>query len=580
MPAIKYLVSISKPHTHMVAVQIALPLHYFAAPPKLVEFFLPSWSPGSYLMREYSRHVRSLTVQNQAGEPLACYQTAKGTWEINLPQLQTNAITQIIEISYEVYCHEVSVRTSYIDNTHAFLHGPSYLMGLTALLDHPCEIEFRFPALWSKISTALAENSNNQNLHVFSYTAKNYDVLVDTPVEIGCHETDGFKVQNVAHHLAFYGMELPHKNNLKLDIQKIVATVVAMMRDIPYESYLFITHFLPQAYGGLEHLNSTVLHFDGRKLGDRKEYLQYLALVAHEFFHTWNVKRIRPVELGPFQYTQENYTRMLWLAEGMTKFFDDLMVYQAGLSSAPEYLDFLKNDLNQYLKTPGRKFDSLEDSSFNAWIKLYRPHENSNNVSISYYLKGGICFLLLHLALKKEQKSLFSFVQLLWQDFLARPERGLDKKMFFTMLQNYATPQIATYFEDMVSTTHDIDFVTPLMTAGVEVEWESVAKYDFSCEWEFREERVFVKSVLLDGAAHQAGLNAGDEVIFLNGMRLLKSDLAGLMDTLLENQRYILIVSRQQMIQTVEIIPMKKLQLIKKLEIKSLEQFQKCFTVN
>ncbi len=430
---VSYLVEIEDPHLHLVKVTLKGKRSTGTAQ---LDVFLPSWSPGSYLMREYSRHVRWVRATQDNGEVLWVEQTAKGTWRLDWDRSQLKAPADGFSFTYQIYLHELTVRTSHVDATHAFLHGPSYLVGVVGEPLPAPTIEFRFPPLWSHLSTSLTEAVAGAR-DSFVYTAANYDELVDCPVEIGCHETDGFMAGGVPHALAFYGEVYPHGNNLKKDFQTIVETVAATMGGTyPFDHYQFITHFAPKLYGGLEHLNSTALHFDGRRLGVRKDYLTFLSLTAHEYFHAWNVKRIRPKELGPFDYRNEAYTTLLWLAEGLTSFMDDLFVYRAGLATLEEYLDFVKGNLDTFLATPGRRFHSLEDSSYNAWIKLYRPDENLRNSSVSYYLKGGLVFMALHADLQAKGKGIDDLLALLWQDYQSRPAIGVTKEQVYGMVES------------------------------------------------------------------------------------------------------------------------------------------------
>ncbi|MFT6604536.1 MAG: putative metalloprotease with PDZ domain, partial [Bacteriovoracaceae bacterium] len=303
-----YSISIETPENHIVKVKLTGKRE---ATDKHLNFFLPSWSPGSYLMREYSRNIRWFKAETSNGEVLQHEQTAKGVYAVDFENSDLNKKDDNFCITYEIYCHELTVRTSHVDASHAFLHGPSYLMGIMGrdLVDP--ELSLKFPASWSKVTTGLKDISPKRE--EFLYSAENYDVLIDAPIEIGCHETDGFMFEGKEHHLAWYGDLLPHNENLKKDIEVIVKEVSSTFSSIPYENYTFITHFVPGKFGGLEHLNSTALQFSAMAMQNRKSYLQWLALVAHEYFHTWNVKRIRPKELGPFDYLNENYTKMHWL---------------------------------------------------------------------------------------------------------------------------------------------------------------------------------------------------------------------------------------------------------------------------
>jgi predicted metalloprotease with PDZ domain len=568
-----YYVQIEKPSTHYVSVKMELTASNM--PPK-VAVFLPSWSPGSYLLREYAKHLRCFRATNQTGEELCVEAKTKSSWEINLKESKTKTKSDKIILEYQVYCHEVSVRTSYIDVTHAFLHGPTYLMGVQDdPLKNPC-IEFKIPEIWSKISTGLLPVEGLAR-EVFKYQAEDYDELLDCPVELGCHETDGFKISNTTYELAFYGNILAHQNNLKADIKKITETINNYMGDVPFSHYLYLTHFLANSYGGLEHSNSTVLMYDGRKLGIRKDYISFLSLVAHEYFHAWNVKRIRPIELGPFDYQNENYTTMLWLAEGLTKFMDDYFVLKANLMTQVEYLDFLKSDLNNYFKTPGRKYDSLESSSFGAWIKLYRPHENSANSSISYYLKGGLVFLSLHLELRKNNLSIKNVIQELWQMYKINPEKGLSKNDFYTILKKIGTTEdLIDLFDDYLTTTKEINFIKHFENSGIEIEWEK-PKLDFGMELEFSGERIIIKSILEDGAAFQAGFNAQDEIIAVEGNRILKADWEWFTQQLMDNKYYQFLICRLGVVTQVEVMPKNSIQKVTGLKIKDTEKFKAVF---
>jgi predicted metalloprotease with PDZ domain len=314
---------------------------------------------------------------------------------------------------------------------------------------------------------------------------------------------------------------------------------------------------VPKLYGGLEHLNSTALQFDGRKLSCRRDYLNYLSLVGHEYFHLWNVKRIRPEALGPFDYLNENYTSMLWLAEGLTSFMDDLFVYRAGISTLEEYLEVVKNNFEQYFSTPGRNYHSLEQSSFNAWVKLYRPDENSKNSSVSYYLKGGLVFTVLHALLIEKGKSINDILSLLWAHFKARPERGINREEFYQMVKEVGGEKVLQQFSTMVETTEDIDFETPLKSVGLEFKWHEPTHPWLGVDWDFFGDRAMVKGVPLDGPAYKAGLNSGDEILFLNGMRFFREDAERLAQLLMIDQPYELIISRLGKLERLEITPSK-----------------------
>ena len=569
---VNYIVEIKNPQNHMV--NVSLKFQWPRGEDK-VQVFLPSWSPGSYLMREYARNVRWFSATQGNGEVLFFEQKTKGIWEIDRTKSSLKKQNDDLLIQYEIYCKELTVRTSHVDESHAFLHGPSFLMGVQGDELIPT-IEFRFPPIWSKLTTALKDISNERSR--FIYEAKNYDELIDTPVEIGCHETDGFLYKNKPHHLAHYGDIYPHKQNLKGDIKTIVETVAKHFdEDLPYDEYVFITHFVPKLFGGLEHLNSTALQFDGRKLGNRRDYLNYLSLVGHEYFHLWNVKRIRPQELGPFDYLNENYTSMLWLAEGLTSFMDDLFVYRAGISTLEEYLNIVKENFATYYSTPGRNYHSLEQSSFNAWVKLYRPDENSKNSSVSYYLKGGLVFTALHSLLLEEGSSINELLKALWLDYKDRPELGITKEGVYSLVKKLGGQKVLDAFSTMVETTEDIDFDSYLKKMGCEFIWDQSEAPNLGVDWDFQGDRAFIRAVTQDSPAYKAGLNAGDEIIFLNGLRFMKEDATSFSTLVMNDNPYEFIVSRLNKLQRIEFIPTRGPRVLKEIKVVNRDLAEKSF---
>jgi predicted metalloprotease with PDZ domain len=546
-----YKLTIENPSTHQVLVEIR---GKRPAGKNQICFFLPRWSPGSYLIREYSRHLSHLQGNDEIGRSLYFSQVGISTFVLDYhltSLLRDKNTSDEFVIKYSVFCHELTVRTSHVNNSHAFLHLPTILMGIQGETIENPEIEIRFPASWSKLTTGLKDISKKREM--FLYSAKNYDELIDSPIEIGCHETDGFSSFGIDHDLAFYGKELPHKESIKKDIQKIVEHIGNFFGGVPYDKYTFITHLVPGLYGGLEHLNSTALQFCPTQLTQRKGYLNYLCLVSHEYFHLWNVKRIRPKELGPFDYLNEATTNLLWLAEGLTSLMDELFVYRAGLMSLEEYLELQKDNINRYLLTPGKKFHSLNNSSFNAWIKLYRPDENLNNSSVSYYLKGGIVFWALHLMLVQEGKSIDNFLRALWARYQKNPQSGMTEDEVYELFKSIGGEKILSSFKEMTTTTKDIDLETLVKTAGMKFEWENSEAPYLGLELEYSGDRVIVKAVTLDGPAYKGGINAGDEILAINGMRVLKDRFADYPKYLRVNESYEFLVSRLSMMNTLQV---------------------------
>ena len=568
-----YCVTIESPEHHVVR----LSLRGKRGPGESsLTFFIPSWSPGSYLMREYGRNIRSFKAESPKGIPLFHRQSGNGTYEVRWDHPEFPCDDRGFIVFYEVYCHEFSVRTSHVDASHAFLHGPAVFMGVLGREVAGPRVELVFPALWSKVTTPLGDVSPKRD--VFLYEAQDYDHLLDCPIEIGCHETDGFLYKKREHHLSFYGPPPKGGHDIKGDIERIVRTASGYFPQIPYEKYYFIHHFVPGAFGGLEHGSSTALHYCPKKIASREGYLDYLSLVAHEYFHTWNAKRIRPRELGPFDYLRENHTDMLWLAEGLTVFMEDLILYKAGLCSPEEYLERRTKDVNRYRSTPGRKFHSLEHSSFNAWIKLYRPDESTDNSTVSYYLKGGLVFLCLHIALAEYKTSIAGLLTLLWKRYKEKPDVGLDKGEVLAMVASLSDAKTAESFDLMISTTEEVDLEGYFLRAGCRFEYDDKKECDPGFCARYEGDRVFVAKVPLDGGGHKSGLNAGDEVLAIDGLRFAKPDMDDFGSTYRAGRPHTMTLSRLGRIIHIDYVPERAAPKIERIAIDDEEHFFNTFS--
>ncbi|PIP89978.1 MAG: hypothetical protein COW01_00710 [Bdellovibrionales bacterium CG12_big_fil_rev_8_21_14_0_65_38_15] len=569
---LSYKISIPKPSNHMLNVKISLSEFDFDAP---FTFFMPVWSPGSYLVREYSRHVQGVRCFDEQGRRVFVEQSDKNRYTVNCQHPDFKVAPRSISFEYEVYCNELTVRTSHIDSTHAFIHGPSVFMGIEDHAMKDLVLEVEFPPLWSNLSTTLKDISTERA--VFKYQASDYDELLDSPIEIGCQETDGFMYEGKEHWWIYWGLLPKLEWNLKQDIEKLVAEVAKVPGELPYEKYMFMAHFAPGLYGGLEHSSSTVLAFDPLKMVNRKSYLDWLSLVAHEYFHVWNVKRIRPKALGPFDYQKENYTKMLWLSEGLTVFMDELFVLRSGLSTVEEYLEQQKTNMNRLLSTAGRKFDSLEDSSFNAWIKLYRPNENSMNSTVSYYLKGGLAFFVLNAWLKPFDKSINDFIAKLWSDYKSHPESGIDEDIVFNIIESLSDKKTRDDFSYLISGTDDLPLEAAAKECGLEIVFEQSLKVWTGLDMKFQAEQVFIDRVHLDSPGMKDEFNSGDELITIDGLRVMKSQWDKHSEWLKPEQKYQVVVARHGRLTELELTPARSPSLIKEIKVLDAKAVSKAF---
>ncbi len=425
---ITFTVAMPRPHTHLFDVDIGI--KRTTAGPQEERLVMPVWTPGSYLVREFGRHVQDFAVKDAAGQPLKWEKTDKHAWRV-----VTNGARDW-HATYRVYANELSVRTSELNSAHAFWNNANLLMYLDGFLQSPATVRVLAPDVW-KVATGLPIVPGQKN----TFRAENFDLLYDSPFEVSNFKTLVFNVKGIPHRIVIDGEGNYDPERMRRDVQKLVETQVETMGgEIPYRDYTFILHLRANAGGGLEHANSTALGYPRfafkTERGDRttsaapnttdtpqRDYRGFLSLVSHEFFHLWNVKRIRPDALGPFDYTKENYTKLLWVAEGITDYYADLLLRRAGLITEGEFLAATARSIQNLQNTPGRQVQSVEESSFDTWIKYYRQDENSINSQISYYDKGAILGLLLDLELRKRTnggKSLDDVMRYLYTEFFKK----------------------------------------------------------------------------------------------------------------------------------------------------------------
>jgi len=324
-PEIAFTVSMPKPHTHMLEVEIQIKRQ--AQSPAEEFLVMPVWTPGSYMVREFARHVQDFAAKDSSGRPLQWEKTNKDTWRV-----KTGGAREW-QATYSVYANELSVRTNQLNSDHAFWNNAALLMYLNGFLQAPSTLRVIAPQPW-KVATGLPPAGKN------TFRAENFDVLYDSPVEVSNFKTISFEVKGVPHRIVIDGEGNYEAERVRRDVQKIVAEAISLMGgEVPYHDYTFFLHLRSNTGGGLEHLNSTALGFSRFGFKPDSNYRNFLSLVSHEFFHLWNVKRIRPDALGPFDYTQENYTKLLWVAEGITSYYGEIILRRANLISEKEYLD-------------------------------------------------------------------------------------------------------------------------------------------------------------------------------------------------------------------------------------------------
>ncbi len=500
---ISFVVAMPKPYTHLLEVEMRVQIPANLQVPNETDLVMPVWTPGSYLIREFERHVQDFAADAN-GRALDWTKVNKNTWRVK------TSGARVWRATYRVYANELSVRTSELNSDHAFWNNAALLMYRDGSINAPATLRI-LPAPGWKIATGLPAVDGQPN----TFRAENFDVLYDSPVECSNFKQIDFQVRGVPHRIVIDGAGNYDQNRMLAGVQKIVETEVSLFGDIPYHDYTFILHLRANTGGGLEHLNSTALGFRRANFATEEGYRSFWSLVAHEFFHLWNVKRIRPDALGPFDYTKENYTRLLWVAEGITDYYGQLMPRRAGLISEKTYLDQLAKRIQSFEETPGREKMSAEESSFDSWIKLYR---------------------LLDLDIRRRThgaKSLDDVMRYLYDEFY-RKGRNYTPQDFQKTCELIAGASLDEFFSRYVRGRDEFQYNEILAGAGLQLEQGGIpiggsgpdtpvrVKAFVGADLEQTGDRLLITHVRAGTSAYEQGLNANDQIVALDGARVTK----------------------------------------------------------
>ncbi len=507
LPEISYAVSMTKPWTHLL--EIEMTVRWDQMPGK-TELKMPVWTPGSYLIREYSRHVQDFAAFSGAGTALKWQKANKNTWQVD------TAGHKQITVSYRVYANELTVRTNELNDHHAFWNNAATLMFVKDALAAGANIKVNPYADW-KVATGLppVEGKINQ------FRAANFDALYDSPFEVSNFTELPFVVEGKRHRIIFSGDGNYDDKQIVSDVSRIVEQAYKIFGELPYDDYTFIVNL--RGGGGLEHLNSTALQYNRFGFKPKSRYQNFLALVAHEYFHAFNVKRIRPDALGPFDYENENYTRLLWVAEGGTEYYAGLLLRRAGLTSDRDFLSHKANGIQTLQERPGRLEQSLEESSFDAWIKYYRPDENAVNNQISYYDKGEIVNMMLDITIRTASagsKSLDDVMRALYNDYFKKG-KNYTPADFQRICETMAGKSLEEFFSNYVRGTSEIDYDVIVAGIGLYLKKTTPGANKAYIGADLAEDagKLTVRSIPAGTPAYEQGLNTGDQIIAIDGNR-------------------------------------------------------------
>jgi len=527
---IRYQITAIDPVAHLFEVALRID-----KPAPVQQLWLPAWLPGSYMVRDFAKNLIDIRAFDEINRPLPLQQLDKQRWQVS-------SSAEVLHLRYRVYAWDLSVRTAHLDQTHGFFNGSSVFLAVAGREQQTHEVEILPPkgiVDW-QLATMLPRVSGD-DWQFGRFRAADYDELIDHPVEMGTFTIGTFNACGVRHDVILTGHHHCCMPRLLADLTAICESQIQLFgTPAPFDRYLFMTQVLKDGFGGLEHRASTALHCSRHELPQSvdapvdKDYRNYLTLCSHEYFHSWNVKRIKPAAFMPYQLQAESYTRQLWAYEGITSYYDDLMTYRSGCFDKQGYLELLSQTFTRVYRGSGRLLQSLSDSSFNAWTKFYKQDENAGNAIVSYYTKGALFALFLDLTLRLEthgKKSLDDLMRLLWQRFGQKALGTADdshQQLYSELLGRDATAEFAWLHQ-----TEDLPLASLLAQFGVELKLRTSSgnsdqgggnidglTVGFGAKYKAESIGIRLTSISNGSAAHKAGLSAKDLLIAADGLQV------------------------------------------------------------
>jgi predicted metalloprotease with PDZ domain len=479
---------------------------------------LPTWIPGSYLIREFSKHIESVRAYDEEGRLLQIQKIEKNKWQL------FNTDFELITVEYDVYAYDLSVRGAYVDQTRLYVNPACACLGLDGQEESPVEVEVFLPNELKHFQIATGLESKSLVKGRYTLKAKNYAALIDSPFELADQTRFSFQANGIPHEFVVSGKHAMNEARMKQDIEKICATEISMFGSAPFENYTFMTIATGNSYGGLEHPNSTSLitpRDDLPKANEPQEpsadYQRFLGLCSHEYFHSWLVKFIRPENFVNYNLNKEGYTSLLWIFEGFTSYYDDLILLRSGVINQESYIKLLKSQIDRYLQNPGREVQTVAESSFDAWVKFYRQDENSNNAGTSYYNKGCLVALCLDLGLRLRGSSLDALMRKLYEN--AQNGIQVNERTIFDLCQELTGDSWLEQINHLINTTDELPLDQLLPEFGIGYTLKNDKSLPFGLKVVDKPEGVVIQSARRDGAGAKAGLSANDVIIAIDGVK-------------------------------------------------------------
>ncbi len=495
---------------------IHVTLRFVADPTQVLS--LPTWIPGSYLIREFSKHIESVRAYDEEGRLLEIQKFEKNKWRL------FNTDHELITVEYDVYAYDLSVRGAYVDQTRLYVNPACACLGLEGQEDKAVEVELFLPDELKHFQLATGMASKSLVKGRFTLKAKNYAELIDAPFELAEQTRFGFEANGIPHEFVVSGKHAMNAARMQQDIEKICATEISMFGSAPFSNYTFMTMATANSYGGLEHPNSTSLigpREDLPKANEPEEpsedYQRFLGLCSDEYFHSWLVKFIRPENFVNYDLNKEGYTSLLWIFEGFTSYYDDLILLRSGVISQASYIKLLKTQIDRYLQNPGRFVQSVSESSFDAWVKFYRQDENSNNAGTSYYNKGCLVALCLDLGLRLRGSSLDALMRKLYEN--AQKGIQVHERTIVELCNELTGDNWIEQINHLINTTDELPLDQLFPEFGLSYSLKNDKSLPLGLKLVDKPEGVLVQSARRDGAAAQAGLSAHDVIIAIDGLK-------------------------------------------------------------
>lgn len=486
---------------------------------------LPSWIPGSYLIREFSKHIESVRAYDEDGRLLKIQKFEKNKWRL------FNTDHELITVEYDVYAYDLSVRGAYADQSRLYVNPACACLGLDGQKDKAIEVEVFLPDELKHFQLATGLKSKSLVKGRYTLYADNYAQLIDAPFELAEQSRFSFEANGIAHEFVISGKHAMNAQRMQQDLEKICGAGIAMFGSAPFKDYSFMTMATGSSYGGLEHANSTSLITPREDLPKAdepaepsKDYQRFLGLCSHEYFHAWLVKFIRPETFVNYDLNREGYTSLLWIFEGFTSYYDDLMLLRSGVINQESYLALLKTQIDRYLQNPGRFIQPVSESSFDAWVKFYRQDENSNNAGTSYYNKGCLVALCLDLGLRLRGSSLDVLIRKLYEN--AQNGIQVHERTVFELCQELTGDSWVEQLNHLINTTDELPLDQLLPEFGLSYALQHDKTLPLGLKVADKPEGVLVQSARRDGAAAQAGLSANDVIIAIDGLKASEKLLA------------------------------------------------------